>query len=171
MGRIPEGSVVVAEDGKVTQGYKSPAVDATWPHHRNMARMVVQGYTPSEISAMTGFSSGHVSRILGSPAFQSEVARLEGYAEDETVSVHEDIQRIAKKAIEILDTHVQAPAITDKEKDRQQKTCFDMLDRAGYGKTEFHVSKNLHLHAKIKDVEKMKTEDLQDDLAMLIEED
>ena len=171
MGRIPEGELIEHEDGKVTQGYKSPAVNAQWPHHRHMARLVVEGHTPHEIAQLTGFTPAHISKILGSPSFQAEILRLESKAEENAVNVHEEIKKIAERAVEILDKNIQAPATSDSDKRLQQAAAFDILDRAGYGKTEFHTTRNFHLHARVGDVRKMTTEDLQDDISLLLEED
>ena len=171
MGRIPEGQLVTHEDGKVTREGKSPHVEATWPHHRHMARLVIEGCRPNDICAVTGFSPGHVSRILGSPSFQAELLRLESNADENSVNIHEEIRLLASKAIEILDQNLQATPTSDAGATLQQRAAFDLLDRAGFGKREVSIHKNLHVTATMKDIKDMTTDDLRDDIADMLEVD
>ena len=134
-----------------------------------MARMVVEGLRPEEIAGLTGFRPSHISRILGTPAFQAEVNRIEAMMEEDGMDIHKEIRTLAENAVEVLSQNINAQAVSDADKNRQQKAAFDILDRAGFGKTETHVSKNLHLHADIKDVRKLTTEQLQEDISDLLE--
>jgi len=171
MGRIPEGEIIIHEDGKVTKEGKSPHVEAIWPHHRLMARMCVEGSQPGEIAAATGFSKGQISRILGSPSFQAELIRLESQADDAAINIHDDIRLLAARAVEVLDKNIHAVADTDPEKKLQQAAAFDLLDRAGFGKKEVHINKNLNVSATLKDIKNMSTADIRDDIMDGIEED
>ena len=171
MGRIPEGQLITHEDGKVTREGKSPHVEATWPHHRFMTRLVVEGHRPNEICALTGFSPGHVSRILGSPTFQAELLRLESQADEGAVNVHEEIRMLAARAIEVLDQNLHAVPQSDNDKNLQQRAAFDLLDRAGFGKKEVHINKNLNVSATLKDIKNMTTDQLREDIAGMLEVD
>lgn len=162
---------MVHEDGKVTREGKSPHVEAIWPHHRLMARLTVEGRRPDELAAVTGFSKGQISRILGSPSFQAELLRLESQADDGSVNIHEEIRLLAARAIEVLDQNLHAVPSSDMEKGLQQKAAFDLLDRAGFGKKEVHINKSLNVSASIKDIKEMTTEDLRDDIADMLEAD
>ncbi len=162
MGRIPEGT-------EIEGGYKSPKINYLWPHHKTMARMVVAGATPGEVAATMGFSKGQVSRVMGSPAFQSEIARLECGADEVAIDLHEDIKKIAPRALEVLDGHINMEPETIQEKTLQQRAAFDILDRGGYGKKIESTGKSLNLHLH-KEITEMDVKDLQEDLFSKIEE-
>ena len=123
----------------------TPTISQLWPHHRSMARMFVEGLQPGEIAAITGFSPGQITRILHSPLFEAELARLESQAEIESQSVTGDLKRMAARAVEVLDENLQAENIT---RELKTKTAFDVLDRAGHGK-KMEIQRHLHAHAHV----------------------
>lgn len=169
MGRPAEGQLIRYEEGGASIEGKSPHIQQLRPHHYTMARMVAEGLQTGEISGLTGFRESHVSRIVGTPAFQAEVARIRGMHERDGMDIHKELRTLAENAVEVLSMNINTQASSEKEKDRQQRAAFDVLDRAGFGKTETHISKNLHLHAQVKDVRNMTTEELQEDITDLIE--
>jgi len=129
------------------------------PWHRQMARLVAAGARPGEIAGSFGYTPGQVSRILGSPLFQAEVARMEGQTEDLAVSVREDLQLMSLRAIEVLDASLDEPVESWKERATLIDAAFGVLDRAGYGKKEQPQDhRHLHLHAAA--VKEMSNEEL-----------
>lgn len=118
--------------GMVPQG-KTPTIKHLWPHHRSMAReLVFGGLTPGQLAERFNFTPGQITRITNSPMFQLEVARLESELEQEMdVDVREELQRMAIRAVEILDENMHKKGVDEKVKTR---TAMDVLDRAGYGK-------------------------------------
>lgn len=109
----------------------TPTIQNLWPHHRSMARsMVAAGLTPSQLADAYGFTLGQITRIINSPMFRVEVARLEGMADEVAIDVREDIRKLAERAIEVLDDQLNKQGIPENVR---QKAAFDVLDRAGYG--------------------------------------
>ncbi len=168
MGRIPEGQI---EEG----GYKSPSIGYLWPHHISMARMFAAGCTPDEVALATGFTGSHISRILGSPAFQSEVARLQEAADEEVVySVRAEIQRMCGRAVEALDEDLHMEIRTNQERRTRQAAAFGVLERGGYAKPDKPLGpKELHLHKHdhYESPKDMSTEDLAREVLDIAGED
>ena len=146
----------------------TPTISQLWPHHRSMARMFVEGLQPGEIAAITGFSPGQITRILHSPLFEAELARLESQAEIESQSVTGDLKRMAARAVEVLDENLQAENIT---RELKTKTAFDVLDRAGHGK-KMEIQRHLHAHAHVhKKVGEMERGELYEAVEDMLQED
>ena len=118
----------------------TPTISQLWPHHRSMARMFVEGMQPGEVAVATGFTPGQITRILRSPLFEAELARLECQAEGESMSVVAELKKMAGRAIEVLDENLQAANIS---RELKTKTAFDILDRSGHTK---RVDPQRHLH-------------------------
>lgn len=99
-----------------------------------MARsMVAAGLTPGQLADAYGFTHGQITRIINSPMFRAEVARLEGKADEVAIDVREDIRQLAERAIEVLDDQLNKKGIPEPIR---QRAAFDVLDRAGYGSKE-----------------------------------
>ena len=146
----------------------TPTIGQLWPHHRSIARMFLEGMRPGEVALVTGFSPGQVTRILHSPLFEAELARLESQAEIETVSVGRELKRMASRAIEVLDENLQAENIS---RELKTKTAFDILDRSGHVK-KLDPQRHLHLHAHAhKKVQEMEHTELYDAVEDMLNED
>ena len=149
----------------------TPTISQLWPHHRSMARMFLEGLQPTEVALITGFSPGQITRILHSPLFEAELARLESQAEIETVSVGNELKRMASRALEVLDEnlHAQDEAVVSRE--LKTKTAFDVLDRSGHSK-RVDPQRHLHLHAHAhQKVQEMEHVDLYEAVEDMINED
>jgi tRNA A37 N6-isopentenylltransferase MiaA len=154
MGHIPEG--------------KSPTINYLWPHHKSMARYFAEGLTPTEVSTITGYTPGQISRILNSPLFQAELDRLTKGLEETSREVAQEIKLMATRAIEILDENLHSEAVDRRTK---TQTAMDILDRAGYGKKP-DAAEHRHLHAHIhKQVQDMPQEELYKEVKALMEEE
>lgn len=132
--------------------YLTPAIEGPPRfHHRHMARLCVCGLTPTEIAEATGFTPVQVTRILASPLFQREVARIEAKADDAATDLRQGLQGLAMKAMCNLeeDLHIadgkDANDLTTWERRLRQAASTDILDRAGIGKKELNFGE-LHLH-------------------------
>jgi hypothetical protein len=116
-----------------------------------MARLVAAGLTPTEVAEACGFTCAQVSKILASPLFQKEVARLEAKADDAAVDLRQGLQGLALKAMCNLeeDLHIadgrDPNDLTTWQRNLRQRATFDVLDRAGIGKKEVSFGE-LHLH-------------------------
>ncbi len=144
--------------------YLSPSISYLWPHHRKMARLVMDGATPGEIVSLTGFSSGQISRIMGSPHFQAEVNRLTEMAEEIAVDIRKDLNQMASKAIENLDEDLHMEAGTLAERKVRQDASQDILERAGYRRGATIITRDLHLHKHETEAKEMDTKDLVDEV-------
>lgn len=146
----------------------TPTISQLWPHHRSMARMFLEGMQPGEVALATGFSPGQVTRILHSPLFEAELARLESQAEQETVTVAGELKRMALRAVEVLDENLQAENIS---RELKTKSAFDVLDRSGHSK-RIDPQRHLHLHAHAhKKVGEMEQVELYEAVEDMLQED
>jgi len=142
----------------------TPTISQLWPHHRSMARMFLEGMQPSEVATATGFSAGQITRILHSPLFEAELARLESQAEAEVVSVNGELKRMSLRAIEVLDENLQAENIS---RELKTKSAFDVLDRAGHGKKmdpQRHLHAHAHVHKKVGEMEQVELYEAVEDM-------
>lgn len=142
----------------------TPTISQLWPHHRSMARMFLEGMQPGEVALATGFSAGQVTRILHSPLFEAELARLECQAEQETVTVAGELKRMAGRAVEILDENLQAENIS---RELKTKSAFDVLDRSGHSKRidpQRHLHLHAHAHKKVREMEQVELYETVEDL-------
>lgn len=142
----------------------TPTISQLWPHHRSMARMFLEGMQPSEVALVTGFSPGQITRILHSPLFEAELARLEGQAEVELISVGNELKRMAVRAIEVLDENLQAENVS---RELKTKTAFDVLDRSGHIKKvdpQRHLHLHAHAHKKVQEMEQVELYDAVEDM-------
>ncbi len=130
--------------------------------------MFLEGMQPGEVAEATGFSAGQVTRILHSPLFEAELARLESQAEMKTVGVVGELKRMASRAIEVLDENLQAENVS---RELKTKTAFDVLDRSGHGK-KLDPQRHLHAHAHVhKKVGEMKQVELYEAVEDMLQED
>ena len=145
----------------------TPTISQLWPHHRSMARMFLEGMQPGEVALVTGFSPGQITRILHSPLFEAELARLEGQAEIEVVSVGNELKRMAVRAIEILDENLHSQDETGVSRELKTKTAFDVLDRSGHSKKidpQRHLHLHAHAHKKVKEMEQVELYEAVEDM-------
>jgi len=159
------------EMGRHSEG-KTPTIGQLWPHHRSMARtMVAGGLTPKQLAALYGFTPSHVTRIINSPMFLAEIARLEEDAEEVARDVSLEIKKLAERAVEILDDQMNKAVVDDKIR---QKAALEILDRSGYGKKDgpkLGPGAHLHLHDTKVQVNNMSREELKNDVMDLVEAD
>ena len=121
-------------------------------HHIHMARLVVMGCTPGEIAEVTGFSPVQITKILASPLFQKEVARLAGEADTSAIDLRQELQSLALKAMVNLeeDLHIadgiDPNELTNFQRRLRNSTSMDVLDRVGLGNKTAGSGVSLHLH-------------------------
>ena len=138
-----------------------------------MARMFLEGMRPSEVATATGMTEGQITRILHSPLFEAELARLEGQAEIEAVSVGNELKRMATRAIEILDENLQAEDKDSVSRELKTKTAFDVLDRSGHSKRidpQRHLHLHAHAHQKVGEMEQVELYEAVEDMLQEDEE-
>jgi len=139
-----------------------------WPHHKKMIRLAVSGCTPQEIQSLTGFSGGAITRILATPHFQAEVARLTEVSEDIAVDIREDLKQLAVPAIEALAEDVNMEINSRFDRKLRQEAAKDILDRAGFRKNSPTNTGGNHLHLHEAEARGMSDKDLQNDVMDLV---
>ncbi len=126
MGRYQEGP-----DGEG----KSPHIARLRTHHKGMARDMVAGcLRPGQISDLYGMTEGQVSRILGSPAFQAEIRRLEEGADVVAVDVREELKSMQDQAVTNLWDDLEMEVMTGEERRIRQKASLEVLGINGHVK-------------------------------------
>jgi len=138
-----------------------------------MARMFLEGMQPGEVASVTGFSPGQITRILHSPLFEAELARLESQAEIEVVTVGNELKKMASRAIEILDENLHSQDEVVVSRELKTKTAFDVLDRSGHGKRldpQRHLHAHAHVHKKVQEMEQVELYETVEDLLQEDEE-
>lgn len=149
----------------------TPTIGHLWPHHRSMARALVEGAQPGELAEIFGFTPGQITRIINSPMFQVELKRLEEMADEVAVSVRQDLRRMAERAVEVLDEQLHRKDVSEKIR---QDAAFDVLNRAGYAKKDrpIHVEGDLYAtQINQTNVGDMSDGELRDEVIDLIEGD
>ncbi len=158
------------------QELKSPdAFTQIRPHHRSLARAHVSGMAPTQLALAFGFTESHISRILKTPLFMAEIARLERNADENACDMREDLKVMRARSLEVLDedlhidpTELQARAI-------RNKTAQDMLDRTGIRKGQDKPiappGSTFNLQQTIVNIEQMSEKEIRDDVMTLIEGD
>lgn len=146
----------------------TPTIKSLWPHHRSMARaMVAAGLTPTQLAEAYGFTPGQITRIINSPVFRVELARLEGEADEVATDVRKDLKLLAERAVEVLDDQLNKQGVDVKV---QQQAAFGVLDRSGYGKNEgFKGVKKISITQV--NVGDMSDKELRDDVLDLVEDE
>jgi len=132
-----------------------------------MARMFVEGLQPNEVALVTGFTPGQITRILHSPLFEAELMRLESQAEMETVTVGNDLKRMASRAVEILDENLHSQDESTVSRELKTKTAFDVLDRSGHSKRgdpQRHLHLHAHAHQKVGEMEQVELYEAVEDM-------
>lgn len=155
--------------GVIPQG-KSPKIQYLRPHHRSMARMMVQqGLTPTQLATAFGFSPAQISIITNSPLFQVELRRLEDMADLGMVDVGAELKALQPRALEVLSEDLHKPGIDPKIRNN---TALEILDRTGFGKKD-GVQRHLHLHGHLhkQEVEKMDKKELYNEVLDLVGDD
>lgn len=166
MGRFQEGPNGVG---------LSPHIQHLRPHHRSMARAVALGNRePKQLGTIYSLTSGQVSRIMGSPAFQAEVSRIEREVEVVLFDKAKDLQMMGEKAIENLDDdlHIE-PATLDHRKLRNNAsvTVLGMLGIRPSGGDPSSITNILNVTQNNYDreVEDLSPRELRDGVMELLE--
>jgi predicted transcriptional regulator len=143
------------EDGSVTQYVRGGVVELgeselkPWeperirPIHQQIVALAACGLKNKEIAEKLGVSESHVSVILNHPETQDLKNQL---TTDYVVALTRNTRtRIEAAANEAIDKVV-ALMRHGKSEQVQQRSAFDILDRAGFKPREVHVNTNINLN-------------------------
>ena len=112
-------------------------------HHRAL-ELALDGVGTAEIGEQLGFSKSTVSRILTSPAAQSELARRRAeraQRQDEAAFIHSANARIELDSAAGKAAQTQVGLLNSEDERIKQKAAMDILDRTGHARVE--VRENL----------------------------
>ena len=141
------------------------------PHHRSMARDAVAGAKPGELAKIYNMSESSISRIMHSPVFVAEVARLETEADEEAVSVREELRVLVPKAKQVLAEELFAQPEDILGRKLRVAVAQDVLSRVepkqafvigGAGGQHLHLHREQHIH-------QMSTDDLRKEVFGLLD--
>ena len=123
MGRFQEG-----RDGTGL----SPHIKQCRPIHVAMARSYILGsFSPTELAKIYGYTPGQISRIIGSPAFQAECARLDRQSELVELDMAKSIKAMSERALEVLDEDLEIEPESGDLRRIRQNAALEVLDIAG----------------------------------------
>lgn len=140
------------ENRGLTAANHNPIIQVR-PWHRAIARAVAMGMRPTEIAEKYGYTNAHITRIMGSPLFKAEVARLEAQIEIGALNVRGELEQMAPRANEVLDRELEMDPTNLMERRLQVGVAQDILDRTGHGgkaAPSLHLHK--HEHREVKDM-------------------
>ena len=167
MGRFQEGEGGVG---------LSPQIAHLRPQHRSMARAVALGaQTPTQLGETYGFSLGQISRIMGSPVFQAEVARLELDMDIVATDYAKDLQLMGEQSLQNLDEDLRIPIAQDPvARKLRNQTSLEVLGMLGISKSTNSpaiVNNILNIGGTVKhaEVKEMSETELRQDVLELIE--
>jgi len=130
MGRHQEGA-----QSEIAENYNeglTPHIDQATPRHRSMARDIVAGgLTPGKIALHYGMSPSQVSRIMGSPAFQAELKRLEDGADVAALDVNDHLKRMIPKALDNIEDDLDMDVENHLERQVRQRASLEVLGITG----------------------------------------
>jgi len=135
-----------------------------------MARDIVAGGLQNhQVAKLYGMTETQISVIKNSPAFITEMARLEAELEESVVEIKGRLLAVAPQAVRVLTRNVYDESDDINVRRLASKSATDILDRvvptrdAGSGNT-------YNILTKV-DVENMTTEALRDDIFELIRDE
>ena len=167
MGRFQENS-----DGTG----KSPQIKHLRPWHRSMARSVALGaQSPMQLADAYGFTPGQISRIMGSPVFQAEVARLSSEMDVVSMDVAKDLQIMGERALQNLDEDLNIVPTSHDLRKLRNITSLEVLGMLGTSKSTNSpaiVNNILNISStdEHKDGEQMTERQLREDIMELVED-
>jgi len=141
------------------------------PWHRAMARAVVSGTRPTDLSILFNMTPTQISNITGSPAFLEYLASLERGAEMAATELRQDILNMAQRALEVIDEDLDLSPTDPRERKIRQAAAFEVLDRAiPKNNPVREVTNNQYNIGKI-NVNKMTDEELSLEVLNMIEDE
>lgn len=162
--------------GRTQQGENglglSPHIQHMRPHHRSMARAVALGNRrPTDLSEIYCLSVGQVSRIMGSPAFQAEVLRLEQELDLVSHDLAKDIRYMTETALQVLDEDLNTKPMNMEMRRLRSTTALEVLGIAGIRKTGGNTTLiKIDNNIETKHVEDLEESELRDEIIELSKE-
>jgi len=123
---------------RVPSGQLNSAKPVTylWERHKEVARLLLAGQRPIDISRRLGYTSAWLSTMMNSPVFKDYMSKLSSAKDDKALDIREQIREGAQVGVSELlkiikgeDQYAEGVSVQQKIKVAQ-----DFLDREGHGK-------------------------------------
>ena len=152
----------------------SPHIANLRPLHRSMARAVALGSnSPKQLADAYGYTAGQISRIMGSPLFQAEVARLEQELEVISFDYAKDLKLMGERAMQVLDEDLHIPVDTLDHRKLRNQTSLEVLGMVGVRKSGgmggLTNILNINDNRTVKAVEQLEESEIRQEVMDLIE--
>lgn len=120
----------------VERGIEPPPIQKLRARHHTLARLIAQGTSVPDCSAITGYSGSRISILLGDPTFTELVSYYAGLVEEKYLDTHARLGELTTDAAELLRERMEDPE-TAKAITVGQLTEIIKLgaDRTGFGPT------------------------------------
>jgi len=120
--------------GRIPTGRKPKyTLQHLWERHHAIKRLLIAGLKHKDIAKRLNCTPQNVCDVYNSPLFQEQLRATSIKADDRAIDIARRIEEIAPKAIKVIEE-----TIDDVNGDRKLRVSAsqDVLDRAGYGKTQ-----------------------------------
>jgi IS30 family transposase len=111
-------------------------------HHREIARLSFEGYTPSEIAEKMNAHVVTIRNILRDPICRAHIDALADKADKETVDVRKRLSELNQYALSVLEDMLRNDGVPH---NTQLKAAQDVLDRNGYNIRYKHEHAHVHM--------------------------
>jgi hypothetical protein len=130
-------------------------IQKVWDRHHNMKRLAILGLSNRQIARACGVSEVTVNNVLSSPLMRQQLELMQAAADVETLDVNAKLQRMAEKAVDLLDK-----AMSDEQAPLglRAKIAMDALDRSGHPKHTAISGSIVHAHLTKDDIDAIKEE-------------
>lgn len=152
--------------GLHSQG-KTPIIQALTDQHRSMVRVQLAGnLSPMQLARYFGFTPGHVTRIINSPAYIAEKNRLEQEIEARVIDKATRISELTEIALADLSDDLTIEVTDSPELRRIRQKAYEVtLEIAKMkGKDAITIIKNTTNNVIQQNIGKMSVEELQKEI-------
>jgi len=122
-------------------------------NHREMIRLIAQGYSNIEVAEAMGCSTASVSTVRNSPMSRMVIESMHAVRDEDAGKITSRIKAASAKAVGyLIDV---AAGIEPVDPKTRVDVCKDMLDRNGNGKVTKHQNLNVNAHLQTSDFEEI----------------
>jgi predicted transcriptional regulator len=128
-------------------------IKTLWDLNHQIMRLAVLGHKHREIAELLNVTPATVSNTLNSEIGKRQLLVLRGAVDAETVDVAKEIQRLAPKAVKLLEEMLE-----DNNTGSNVRVTLikDVLDRAGYGAPKVIEGRFIHAHLSKEEIDDIK---------------
>ena len=126
-----------------------------WERHKEIARLVVTGLRPIDISGKLGIQPCRLSIIMNSPVFKEYLLSLSERRNEVAFDMKKELMEGAENGVKKLNSFLDDEEVP---KSLKAKIAMDFLDRTGYGKVTLVKSESTVTHLTEGRLERLKRE-------------